>query len=417
MNILILNVHSALNLGDDAIMHSTVEALREKYPSARITVAANDPSSWRKFTQLEVVSSLCSWVADCRLGIWRSKLYKMPFYLIILFIFLVVYRLFRLKLTTPDPEKKRLLHAYYESDLVVSCGGGNFYAHHSASPSLFWALITVAFAIGLGKKAIMLPQSIGPIEGGIQRRMARAVISRTRLIMVREPISLDFVQNTLKIKKTKSMVLPDLAFGLSEAPVSPDGETSNSQEALSVGFTIINRAEQNDQFDRQSVYEDAITSTAIKLAYEYKAHIYLFVQCLGPSPDQDDRRITERIYRRIREHTERVSISASFDDARDIRSALKQMDIVVATRMHTAIFALINETPLVLIGYQPKSRGLMNSLGLSDYYCDIDKVSSELLIGMVEDALSNQVSLEEHIAGQMDKVRPEVSSWTAQISA
>jgi colanic acid/amylovoran biosynthesis protein len=416
MNILIVNVHSALNLGDDAIMHSTVQALNDKYPSANITVAANDPLSWKKFAQVEVVSSLCSWVADCRLGLWRSRLYRMPFYLIVLLVLIVAFRLFKLELTTPDPEKKRLLNAYYKADVVISCGGGNFYAHHKASPSLFWALATIAFAIGLGKKVIMLPQSIGPIEGGLQRRMARAVIGRVRMIMVREPVSLDFVRRTLKIDKSKSIVLPDLAFGLSESPAFEKRALSNNEESLSVGITIINRAEQNIEFDRQSIYEDAITAAATKLAKEYGAHVYLYVQCYGPSPDQDDRHVTGRLYSRILEHTDQVSILDSFDDAREIRASLKGMDCIMATRMHTAIFALINDTPLVLIGYQPKSRGLMDSLNLSKYYCDIDEVSPELLMDMVEDAVANRVSLKQHIAGEMEQIRPTVSSWTDQIT-
>ena len=45
MRILIINVHSALNLGDDAIMAATLEGIRAHYPDAVVTISANDPGA------------------------------------------------------------------------------------------------------------------------------------------------------------------------------------------------------------------------------------------------------------------------------------------------------------------------------------------------------------------------------------
>jgi len=417
MNILIVNVHSALNIGDDAIMRTTIKELEEAFPSAAITVAANDPVSWEKYAQIEVVGSLCTWVADCRLGKWRSRLYLMPIYLILLIFLMLAFRLFRLEFSFRNREKQRLLRAYYEADLLLSCGGGNFYAHHRASPALFWALATLAFGIGLGKKVVMLPQSIGPIEGGIQRRLARMVFSRVRTIMVRESISLNFVQNVLKINQVKTIQLPDLAFGFSKSIRPLKKSPAFEHATFSLGITIINREAQNDQFERQDIYEDAIIAASTMLAEERGAHTYLFVQCYGPSPDQDDRQIASVICDRMRKHTEQVSVLGDFDDAREIMSDFGQMECIIATRMHTAVFALINTIPVVLVGYQPKSRGLMKSFGLSDYYIDIEDVSTERLIDLVEDVLANRGAIQRQISAQMDYMQPLLTSWVEQIEA
>jgi len=298
---------------------------------------------------------------------------------------------------------------------VLSCGGGNFYAHHRASPALFWALATLAFGIGLGKKVVLLPQSIGPIEGGIQRRLARMVFSRVRTIMVRESISLNFVQNVLKINQVKTIQLPDLAFGFSKLIRPQKKSPALEHDTFSLGITIINREAQNDKFERQDIYEDAIIAASNKLAEEQGAHTYLFVQCYGPSPDQDDRQIASVICDRMRKHNDQVSILGSFDDAREIISEFGQMDCIVATRMHTAVFALINSIPVALIGYQPKSQGLMKSFGLSDYYCDIEEVSPEKLIELVDDLLINRGRIQDQISKQMKKMQPLLSSWVEQI--
>src|SRR5690348_11186064 len=84
MNILIVNVHSALNLGDDAIMLSTVHSLRSTFPNAKIVVAANDPESWRKHAEIEVIGSLTRWVVDRSEGNWRWRKYWLPLYLVFL---------------------------------------------------------------------------------------------------------------------------------------------------------------------------------------------------------------------------------------------------------------------------------------------------------------------------------------------
>ena len=187
MKILILNVHSALNLGDDAIMRTTVQTLGETFADVQITVAANDPTSWQ-----QVTAKSKFWVR------WRPGLlirprhagaqraYLMPFVAGLLFCAATAYRLFGIELRWGTPEQRRLLDCYYQADLILSCGGGNFYAHRPLSPALIWALLSLAFAAVLGKQVTMLPQSFGPIEGRLQRWLARWTFSRAHLMMARE---------------------------------------------------------------------------------------------------------------------------------------------------------------------------------------------------------------------------------------
>ena len=417
MNILILNVHSGLNLGDDAIMQTTIHGLATSYPGADITVAANDPDSWGHYNEISVVSSLCTWVADCRMGKWRSRLYLMPVCLVFLFAAAVLYRLFGVKLRLGNNAKRQLLDAFYGADLVLSCGGGNFYAHHGASPALFWAFATLAFPLSLGKKVAMLPQSVGPIEGGFQRFLARAVLRHVRIIMVREPISKLFIRETLRLDQVKIQELPDLAFGLLNLPSPEMSQPLSSAASFSLGITIIDRAAQNPLFTRQQIYEDAIASAAKKLIDGQNAASYLFVQCYGPSPDQDDRLLVHRFARRLNEFSDSVMVLDSFTDSKVVKAYYGHMDCVIATRMHTAVFALLNKVPVILIGYQQKSQGLMETFGLHDYYCDIDEITPDRLIDMVEKALSNRHEIEKQISAQLDAIQPRLLDWSEHLLA
>lgn len=404
MKILIVNLHSALNLGDDGIMLATLTMLREVFPEADITAAANDPDSWQKYQGIEAISSLCSWVADCRMGHFRRKLYLMPIYLGLLIIAALLFRFLHKKIFFGSPQQRQLLSSYYNADLILSCGGGNFYAHHSKSPALVWALVTLAFAIGLGKRTIMLPQSIGPIEGKTQRFLTSLLLNQINQIMLRENRSVDFVRTKLRIQK-ECILLPDMAFGL---PILSTPPHSKAKEGLQIGVTVIDRTAQNSLFEQQEAYEQAIETLLINLINELGAHINIFVQCYGPSPDQDDRIVAHRLYKRMQQYKNEITLRDSFHGVLEIREAYHSMDCLIGTRMHTAIFALGGGVPIVLIAYQPKAQGVMEFFGLKDYCCDIDGVTCNQLYQLVCDALKNRDEISQRIAEKYAKSKKQL---------
>lgn len=395
MNILIVNLHSALNLGDDAIMKGTLASLYKIYPSARIVAAANDPQSWRKYPELESVNSLCNWIGDCRLGRFRHRMYRMPVYLVLLTLAAVLYRGVRIRLLFGSLEQRRLLAAYYNADMVVSCGGGNFYAHHPRSPALVWALLSLAFGQALGKQTVMLPQSVGPIEGKLQRRLASGILSRVSCLLVREPRSAIFLTQVLKIRRP-AVLLPDLAFGLPpSAPIRPDDPADST---VKIGLTIIDRGAQDRQFQRQAAYEKNLQELLEKLGRYKRSEVHIFVQCYGPSPDQDDRHAARRVYQVLQDRLPAVTLHADFTDALAIQAAYRSMDLIIGTRLHTGILALSCGVPAILISYQPKTLGVMELLKLQEYCRDIEQLEAGGLYELACQVLENKSLIRQEFA-------------------
>jgi colanic acid/amylovoran biosynthesis protein len=405
MKILLLNLHSALNLGDDAIMQATLRTLREAYPDAQIAVAANDPGSWQKYDDIEVLSSLATGVADPAQGRWRKRAFLMPLTAGLLLWATAGYRLLGARIQWGTPEQRRLLNCYYDADLILSCGGGNFYAHRSLSPALIWALLTLAFAVGLGKPVVMLPQSFGPIEGQLQRRLAHWTFNRVRLIMARERRSIAFVTDTLRVA-TPVVLVPDLAFGLAQPVIGPVRHVPPR-----VGVTVIDRGAQSSRFRGQQGYEDTLVTLLVRLAHEHDAQIHIFCQCYGPSPDQDDRLVARRVYERITQRGVETNLHISFRDARDIIAAYGELDLLVGTRMHTGIFALCNAVPVLLIGYQPKACGVMASFDLDRYCCDIANLDADALYALACELLQRQAELRGYITKHLTETLARASTW------
>lgn len=423
MKILLLNVHSALNLGDEAIMAVTVSSLQQAFPQVHITIAANDPQSWQDYTSptVSILPSLSNWVADARLGQWRQSLIKTPFYLFWLTGVVILWRLLAWRWPFGRPEQGQLLEAYYQADLVLSCGGGNFYAHHSPSPAFFWNLMTLALARGLGKPVLMLPQSFGPVRGRGQQLLARLVLNRVNLIMCREAISVQFLQKTLRLR-TPMRLLPDLAFGLGQSSTNADKPQGMDEQSVNrpgarmrLGLSVLNRGAQNREFQGQNQYEEALVTVLTHFAQVEQAEIHLFVQCYGPSSDQDDRLMTKRLAERLRPHCPALFVWEHFRDAQTLKTAYRQMDGVIATRMHTAIFALSNETPVLIIGYQPKSQGMITAFHLEAYCRPIEAVTAAWLQERLTTLLAERETIGTQIQHHLIMLQAQNSYWLREV--
>jgi colanic acid/amylovoran biosynthesis protein len=411
-NILIVNLHSAQNLGDDAIMRETLRGLCTAYPGAHITLAANDPESWKKYSDVEVTGSLTTWAIYLHNQRWRARFARVPLDMIRLMFAVGFYHWRRRKYLFGSSEQHRLLSAYYEADLVLSCGGGNFMAYRPLSPFFLYGLLALWLAASLGKTIIMLPQSIGPIKGSFQTKLARWVFLKTKLIMVREMRSSSFISKDLKFLKPP-VFLPDLAFGLHPASVQLPQSMNMVENRLRIGLTIMDRGAQTKSFVYQQKYENVLQALIEKLiAYSDEVSIYLFSQCYGPGIDHDDRQIVMRMYNRLKDHAGKVVVLGDFSDALEAKAAYKCMDCIIGTRMHTGIFAITESVPVILIGYQPKTYGVMESLGLERHCVDIETMDVGTLYAKVLELLENRDNVKEQTSSLLAQIQKQLEGWT-----
>lgn len=407
-HILIINVHSALNLGDDAIMAATLQRIARVHPNRQVTVAAGDPESWRKYDSIVVVPSLAHWGGDPAHGAWRKRLWLLPFQLLVLVGVAIAFRRFHLRPRLGSGWLQQLLVAYYDADVVLSCGGGNFYAYRRFSPAFLWTTLSVAFALWLGKPVTMLPQSFGPIAGKLQRLFLAQVLNRVKALFVRDECSLEFLQTALAGLRIRPHLLPDLAFGLEVTASGSAGLAAHSSPRIHLALTAIDFQRQNPHFQLQAAYEDALVGAARRLAEMHPIQVHVVAQCLGPSCDQDDRVVAARIHARLHEQQVAATLVTEIRDARDLVQYYQLMAVVIGTRMHSGILALTAGVPPVLIGYQPKTQGMMKMVGMSRYVLAIDAISADQLAARIEELLQDRHQLAHTIANRVSELRAQL---------
>lgn len=384
-NILIINVHSSCNAGDAALTLTAIQQLRENFPQSRLTVAMDDPDSTLR--DVRIIGSLFHWVLDAdrdkRLR-WRigNLLLLIPASVLPVLTF----RLFGKAVFTLTPTPlRRLIQSYLEADLVVSKPGGFLYSSGLGLTMLI-TVYTFLLAVCAGKPLYIFPQSIGPLTRRWEHLLLKWVLSKPRVVMVREAHSLEQLR-AWGLAHPRCYLLPDMAFTFVSAPrASAEAWLASCgvrRDHPLLGLSAIDWGAQNLRFGLQAMYETACADAAHFFVRQYGGKAIVFAHSWGPSDSQDDRPVARRIAARLSDLSGSVLL-VDWPIAPDLLKAIYgQMDAFVATRAHAAIFALSAGVPTLIIGYQPKAWGIARLLGIEKWIVDIRQISSQALIDLL----------------------------------
>jgi colanic acid/amylovoran biosynthesis protein len=389
----VINLHSSQNLGDSAITEETIRQLRENFPGAHITLSMNDPGSRPEEEGIAVVGSFKSWlytIDEDRRERWRAG--AAVWHFVTTLIALMLYRLVRRPVYLDhNPDHRRLMDAYFSADLVISCGGILLQTKRWLAISFIWIVYAMAYAVWSGKPLYMMPQSVGPLSAGYHRWLVRAILGRMRVLLLRERISLEYVEE-LGVVEPPRYVVPDVAFGYPEVDLGEgvallEGYGLNaSSSSPKVGITLINWGAQNPHFRQQGAYESAIEQLIGHVVTGLDGTVFLLSQVVGPSLAEDDRVVARRVYERVKHLAPQIIMIEQPLSAHQIKALFAQMDTLIGTRMHSVILAISARVPTVAVAYQTKTRGTMRELGMDEWVRDIEQIEAPDLIDLFDRA-------------------------------
>jgi len=408
MNILLINVHSSDNAGDAALTRVTIQQIHQHFPNCNLTIAIDDIESHTG--EEKAVGSFYGFVKrDDGMGESGWRLFNLFWLIPASLLPLISYKLFgRTALPTTSRYLQNLLQSYFKADLIVSKPGGFLYSS-GRGITLMISLYTLAYALLAGKPLYIFPQSIGPFKRNLECELVRWVLSNARVVMVREQISFRQLQEC-NLSHPRCWIIPDPAFAFQAAPVR-DGEAwlrsvgiDPSTDKPLLGMTVINWEAQNTRYDRQREYEAACASAAQTFIERHGGKVILFPQVCGPSASQDDRIPARRIAARLQNLHDSVLMVEERLPPDLLKSIYGLMDIFIGTRMHSNIFALSQKVPVIAIGYQHKTEGIIQMLKLDRWIIDIQHISVDILKEKL-DALWKEKS---EVRRQLERSLPDV---------
>lgn len=389
MKIVLTNT-AALNAGDAAILFATVGILRRALgDDLHVTACDQQPEAVTEaYPGLDIRPTVFAVVKD-----WAGEggRFKAAFACVLL-----VAVLWRTPLgplcarLLPGPVRRALVRIA-DAGLVVSAGGTYLVPHYRILPKL--ACLLVAYA--MGRRYVLFTQSLGPFPAGKGQRLARFVLRRARLILVRDARSRRHLE-TFGMRPERIVECADAAFALPlDAPEhAPPAYPSANDRRLRIAISVRDWPHMGAK-GGMAAYFDAVAALIDDLVVHHGAEITFLSTCQGVgSYWTDDSATAETLVERLDESVrDAVRIDREFHTPSQLVSMLGNFDAVVATRMHVAILALLAGTPVLPIAYEFKTAELFAKLGLDGLVQDIETITPEGLTAACDHFLSVQADV------------------------
>jgi polysaccharide pyruvyl transferase WcaK-like protein len=132
-----------------------------------------------------------------------------------------------------------------------------------------------------------------------------------------------------------------------------------------------------------------------------------------------DRRPVDDLKERFAAHMKNgdaTSLTAAPIETVDcLLSELARSDIVMATRFHNVLLALLMQRPVLSLGYSPKNDAIMRSAGLSNYCRQIIDVDTDELIEMFRELVATPSPAPPVLTSAMENCRTELKIQYDQV--
>lgn len=347
--ILISGYYGFDNSGDDAILKAIVKDIKEKNNSIEITALSNNPIFTEKVYDIKAVNR------------------------------------FRMK---------DVIKAIKECDLFIS-GGGSLLQDVTSTRSLWYYLTLLKLAKKFNKPTMVYANGIGPINRKTNRILTRKTLNRVDLITLRDEDSKKFLKD-LEVENRNIFVTADPVFTLepSDDRIIHDILTKEGvpEERPLVGVSVRNWIDE----------ENLIPNVAKAIDYiiqEYKADVILI-----PMHYPEDLSISNEILERVT--SENCYIISNKYNVEDIMGIIKRLEIIVAMRLHSLIYAATQNVPMVGIVYDPKIEGFLKSIDMG-HMCPAEDLKFDQLISNIEYVWENREDLKNRLKELDTKLRKE----------
>jgi colanic acid/amylovoran biosynthesis protein len=430
MKITLINLHSSHNAGDHVLLEVGLQQLYALFPGCRITLVMNDPESYRARPDRgpeTLVDSFFAWFkgnpTSGSLARWGHRL-RMVFAIGLASLMALLYRLTGWRSEHfLSPIHRATVRAYLDADLIVSCAGNFIYSRgHPGGVALLSPVFIMVYAWLAGKPIAMLPQTIGPLWRHWERSLVRWLVDRIDVVLVRDLTSVEMMQQ-LGVPANRYHLAPDIAFLYATANRQLGEELlcryglDPAQARPLLGVTLINWGAQHPRFKGQARYEAAIATAIRHFVLEHGGHALLFAQVCGPTPAEDDRTPARRVHALLAEPALAGCVTLVDEELppATLKAAYGSMDLFLGSRLHSNIFALIEQRPVLAIAYQDKTFGVMRMLDLDEWVIAIEEVEAAQLIVRLERLWAQRSSLHQHIADRLPPLQAEARQTLALI--
>ncbi len=370
------------NFGNESSLCAILYHLRRFHPEAKITCICSGPGATAATYQVAAIPLRRKTFADT----WAPRHRLL--------------RLLRRALVMLVDEPVQLVSTFSQirrMDMLIVPGTGlltDAYGLSAWGPgTLFrWSLLAKLCRC----KLLLVSVGAGPFYSHVGRWLTKSIVRLADFRSYREQSALDHLA-AIGSPVAGDSVYPDLAFSLPEAILLRRDIPDNSRSVVGLGvMEYAGRYSVSNPTNATYVAYLDHFSTFAKWLLGRGHHVRL----LGG--DLADNHTRQELKDLLRDRTssceEKRIIDGPLHSVEDLLAHITATDIVVATRFHNVLFALLCRKPVVAISFHHKCRSLMGAVGLEKYCLDINDFNADRLIEAFVDLQKNSANVIVQIA-------------------
>ena len=376
------------NFGNEITLQSILQHLRRRLPEARVACICSGPEALGATQKIETVPISPTYVRPWRL---RTRLARL---------------LRRVFIGVPS-ELYRWLDAFKTlkgTDTLIIPGTGlltDAFSLFGWGPyNLFkWSLIAKL----RGCEVFFVSVGAGPIYSTLGRYFVKSALSMADFRSYRDDASMAYLKG-IGFPTNGDRVYPDLAFSLPEITIPHDDEKRAGRPVVGLGVMEYAGMYSVEKL-RNGFYQEYLDNL-VAFAGWLLAHDCVIRLLIG---DVGDRSASKEFKSLLK-----ASFGAYDEDRIIDQPALSEeqllpqiaaTDIVVATRFHNVLLALVLNKPVIAISFHHKCASLMSDMGLAEYCHDINHMNAGRLIEQFQSVEKNAEKLKPLIRQGVEQSR------------
>lgn len=315
-----------------------------------------------------------------------------------------------------------------EADVIASIAGGDSFSDIYGISRLLYVSLPQFLALVLGKKLVLLPQTIGPFKGAIAKTIARVVLQRARVIYSRDHAGLGETRDLLGSRNNDGKIRFCYDVGFVVDPVIPDGmdldglpERGNGDfpvVGLNVsGLLFMGGYTQNNMFGLRIDYRKLIYDVIEHLINQKNATILLVPHVFGTNKHaESDSAVCELIYAELKQKYQNklYMVRGNYDQS-EIKYIIGLCDLFIGARMHACIAALSQNIPVVAIAYSRKFIGVLQTINAGSSVADPRELESEDILAIIDRVYEQRASIQRQLERTMPTVKEAVLRLFSEI--
>ncbi|WP_080905241.1 polysaccharide pyruvyl transferase family protein [Parabacteroides sp. Marseille-P3160] len=284
--------------------------------------------------------------------------------------------------------KHQLLRKILKLNIVFDIAAGDSFSDIYGVKRFQRILFSKKIFHFLGKRQVLLPQTIGPFNDPKIEKAAFNTMKKLSFIMCRDKQSYDYCENFIPNDKLQECI--DLAFYLPYTPITFDRNKIHVGINLS-GLLWNGGYTENNQFNLKIDYKDLMRSI-ISLFYSNKdiqLHFIGHVIHHNNPGLEDDYTICEL----LKKEYPNALIAPKFNNPIDAKNYISGMDFFTGARMHSCIGAFSSGVATYPLAYSRKFNGLFKDTLQYQWMADCTNEDKNDIIHNLQNAFQNREML------------------------